>query len=220
MTSMRKRTIRRPSSVSSRTMSARDGGWACWLLAWFSGLENISAMIERWFRGCQGAAGSVFYRREHGDFLGGGTRFWKSCAKLFCWVGQATPAVSVRCSVTRRGVVTVATGKTGGRRGSGFQLRCDGLESGRSSGSCTCFNSNRQGRSPNPSGMEITRGVFQFWRDAPALGQVKRQQREGHCHQDQAQNAYHSPGPHIHQLVQPQFYPGQQPGVGAPFMVC
>ena len=32
MTSIRKRTIRRPSSVSSRTMSAREGGWASGLL--------------------------------------------------------------------------------------------------------------------------------------------------------------------------------------------
>ena len=51
------------------------------------------------------------------------------------------------------------------------------------------------------------------------MGQVKRQQREGHCHQDQSQNADYRPGPHIHKLVQPQFDPGQQRGIGAPFMV-
>ena len=51
MTSIRKRTIRRPSSVSSRTMSAREGGWASWL----SVLENIGSMIGTCIRGCQGA---------------------------------------------------------------------------------------------------------------------------------------------------------------------
>ena len=57
MTSMRKRTIRRPSSVSSRTMSAREGVLASVLLAWLSVLENIGSMMRRCIRRCQGADG-------------------------------------------------------------------------------------------------------------------------------------------------------------------
>ena len=49
MASMRERTIRRPSSVSSRTISARGGGWASGL----SVLENMGSMIWMRIRGCQ-----------------------------------------------------------------------------------------------------------------------------------------------------------------------
>ncbi len=59
LTSIRKRTIRRPSSVSSRTMSARDGGWA----SWFSVLANISSTIGTCIRGCQGTGDCVFICR-------------------------------------------------------------------------------------------------------------------------------------------------------------
>ena len=98
MTSIRKRTMTRPSSVSSRTMSAREGVVASGLLAWLSVLENIGSMIGRCIRGCQGVGGRIFVyhreRRGHGELVGlGVTRFWKSCAKLFlvwhrsgcCW---------------------------------------------------------------------------------------------------------------------------------------
>ena len=147
-------------------------------------------------------------------FLGlGGTRFWKSCAKLFCWVLAGRDMDSGRGEDDGWLVwvwVPVAVRWAG--VGKGFGVPAPDLSRTGKGAPQT-----RQG--PNRSGMEITRRVFQFWRDAPALGQVKRQQREGHCHQDQAQNANHCPGPHVHQLVQPQFDPGQQRGIGAPFMV-
>ena len=89
MTSMRKRTIRRPSSVSSRTMSAREGVVASGLLAWFvcvrehwfDDREVHSGVSRGWWH--KGVRFQRRGRKGRGGFLGWGDPLLEKLRKTF-----------------------------------------------------------------------------------------------------------------------------------------